>query len=190
MAEEKQKETKPEQKKEEKKEEKKAAKAKSMLISKEAAIGRIVRILQTDVPGSKNVYTGLTRIKGVSWAVSNAVCIKCNIDKKRKVETLSKEDIQKIEETIKKHDFPAFLLNRRNDFSTGISTHAVGSTIDLNEELDIKRLKKIRSFRGLRHAMGQPTRGQRTRSHFRTNRKKGVGVKVKQKPAAQAAGNK
>jgi len=186
MAEEKQKETKQEAKKEEKK----AVKAKPMLISKEAAAGRIIRILQTDVPGSKNVYTGLTRIKGVSWAISNAVCIQCGIDKKKKVETLSKEEIQKLEETIKKHDFPKFMLNRRNDYNTGIDTHAVGSSIDLNEELDIKRLKKIRSFRGLRHATGQPTRGQRTRSHFRTNRKKGVGVKVKQKPAAGAVGNK
>ena len=67
-----------------------------------------------------------------------------------------------------------------NDFITGEDSHLLGSNLDLNEELDIKRLKKIRSFRGYRHAMGQPTRGQSTRSHFRTNRKKGVGItKVK-----------
>jgi len=50
--------------------------------------------------------------------------------------------------------------------------------------MDIKRLKKIRSYRGLRHAMGQPTRGQSTRSHFRTNRKRGVGMKVNKPVAA------
>jgi small subunit ribosomal protein S13 len=182
-------EKKPEQKKEEKKkperaEEKKKAK---LITTREIIIGKIIRIMQTDVPGSKNVYAGLTRIKGVSWAISNAVCLMNNIDKKRKIETLSKEEIQKIEEALKAHKFPKFLLNRRNDFSTGGDSHILGSGLDMAKELDIKRLKKIRSFRGLRHATGQPTRGQRTRSHFRENRKRGVGVKVKQKPAVKGA---
>ena len=39
--------------------------------------------------------------------------------------------------------FPKFLLNRRSDFVTGIDNHIIGNDIDLNEELDIKRLKKI-----------------------------------------------
>ena len=34
----------------------------------------LVRILQTDIPGSKNVYVGLTYIKGISFAMSNALC--------------------------------------------------------------------------------------------------------------------
>ena len=43
-----------------------------------------------------------------------------------------------------------------------------------------RRLKKIRSYRGSRHAFGQPTRGQRTKSHFRTRKgKKSVGIKKK-----------
>ncbi len=172
-----------EKKKPERAEEKKKIKS---IPTREIIVGKIVRILQTDVPGDKNVYAGLTRIKGVSWAISNAVCLMDGIDKKRKIETLSKEEIQKIEDTLKQHKFPKFLLNRRNDIATGIDSHLIGAGLDLAKELDVKRLKKIRSFRGLRHATGQPTRGQRTRSHFRTNRKRGVGVKVKQKPAARA----
>ena len=152
---------------------------KSGLVSKEAPIGKIIRILQTDIPGASNIYTGLTRIKGVSWSISNAVCILNKFDKKRKIESLTKDEIQKIEETLKKSEFPKFLLNRRKDFISGIDSHIIGNTLDLTEELDIKRLKKIRSFRGLRHATGQPTRGQATRSHFRTNRKRGVGLKTK-----------
>lgn len=155
---------------------------KNKLIKKEEPVGRIIRIMQTDIPGNKNVYTGLTRIKGVSWAISNAICIIKEIDKKRKIESLSKEEIQKIEEALKEHKFPEYLLNRRKDFLTGEDGHLFGSNLDISRELDIKRLKKIRSFRGLRHATGQPTRGQRTRSHFRTNRKRGVGLKVKVKP--------
>ena len=72
-------------------------------------------------------------------------------------------------------------MNRRRDFSTNESKHLIGSDLDLVKEFDIKRLKGIRSYRGLRHALGQPTRGQKTRSNFRTNRKKGVGVKKKKR---------
>ena len=54
--------------------------------------------------------------------------------------------------------------------------------------MDIKRLKKIRSFRGWRHALGQPTRGQRTRSHFRSKKKgKSIGVTKKKVEAAPEA---
>jgi small subunit ribosomal protein S13 len=180
---------KQEQKKEKKPDAGKEEKKKAFLISKEAPTGRIVRILQTDIPGDKNVYAGLTRIKGVSWSISNALCIILKMDKMKKIETLTKEEITKIEETLKQHKFPQFLLNRRKDFTTGENKHILGQALDIEEELDIKRLKKIRSFRGLRHALGQPTRGQSTKSHFRTNRKKGVGMKLK-KPTTQVGGKK
>ena len=172
---------KPEVKKEQKAEKPKHEEKKKSIVSREVISGKIVRILQTDVPGDRNVYTGLTRIKGVSWAISNAACILLKLDKKRKIENLTKDEITKIEEFLKKGNFPRYLLNRRNDYTTGKDLHLLGNDLDLAEELDIKRLKKIRSFRGLRHATGQPTRGQSTKAHFRTNRKKGVGVKVKAK---------
>jgi small subunit ribosomal protein S13 len=187
MAEEKQEKK---QVKTEKKIEEKKKNPRQDLISKELMAGKIVRILQTDIPGSKNVYAGLTRIRGVSWAISNAVCKINNLDKNKKIESLTKEEVQKIETTLKEHKFPNFILNRRKDFTTGTDSHIIGSNLDLVEELDIKRLKKIRSYRGLRHATGQPTRGQRTKSHFRTNRKKGVGIKVKTTNVKGASTNK
>src|SRR3989344_4359726 len=146
---------------------------------------KIIRILQTDIPGNKKVYTGLIRIRGVSWAISNAICRILKIDKKRKIESLKEEEIKKIEEILKKGEFPSFLVNRRKDFSTGESKHIFGSDLDLVKEFDVKRLKKIRSYRGLRHALGLPTRGQSTRSHFRKNRKKGVVIKLKKKIVAK-----
>ena len=168
------------QKKQETKKEQPTSEAKKSLISKEAVYGKIVRILQTDVPADRTLYAGLTRIKGISWFISNAVCLNAKMDRNRKIDSLSKEEILKIEETIKEAKFPKFMINRRSDFTTGEDQHLSGNALDLAREMDIKRLKKIRSFRGLRHATGQPTRGQRTRSHFRTNRKKGVGItKVK-----------
>lgn len=182
MAEEKQKK----QEKNEDKAKKPEAPKKNPFISKEEPTGKIIRILQTDVPGNKTVYAGLTRIKGVSWAISNAVCMLSKTDKNKKIEALSKEEIAKLEDTIKNGKFPRFMINRRNDFETGEDRHVIGADLDMTREMDIKRLKKIRSYRGLRHATGQPTRGQSTRSHFRTNRKKGVGIgeKTAAKPAA------
>jgi len=159
-------------------EEKQVEKKKNPFIAKEEPTGKIVRIMQTDIPGNKSVYAGLTRIRGISWAISNVLCLKIGINKTKKIEELSKEEIQKVEEKMKNIECPEFLLNRRNDFTTGKNSHVITSDLDFEKEMDIKRLKKIRSYRGLRHAMGQPTRGQSTRSHFRTNRKRGVGMKV------------
>lgn len=175
----------PEQKK--KHPEKTKERTRSIIDKEISAAGKIIRILQTDIPGNKNIYAGLTRINGVSWAIANAVCILNNLDKSRKIESLAKEEIQKIEDALKRGVFPKFLINRRNDFTTGIDRHLIGADLDLAKELDIKRLKKIRSWRGWRHALGQPTRGQRTRSHFRTNRKKGVGIKLKKKAFKEGA---
>ncbi|MBM3233631.1 30S ribosomal protein S13 [Candidatus Pacearchaeota archaeon] len=143
---------------------------------------KIIRILSTDVPGNKQVYAGLTRIKGVSWSLSNAVCHVLGISKERKIVSLNEQEIKKISEFIKNPKLPDFMLNRRKDFEAGKSLHLIGSDLDLIKEFDIKRLKKIRSYRGLRHALGQPVRGQRTRSHFRTRgKKKAVGVMNKPK---------
>ena len=47
--------------------------------------GRIIRIMQKDIEGGMKLYPGLTKIKGVSWSFSNALCNKLGIDKKRKM---------------------------------------------------------------------------------------------------------
>jgi len=139
---------------------------------------QLIRIAETDIPGNKSVYSGLTLIKGISWGFSNAVCKKLGIDKNKKISDMSKEEIKKIEEFVKNPELPEFLVNRRKDIEIGKSKHLLTSALSLQKEFDVKRLKKIRTYRGLRHALGQPVRGQRTRSHFR---KKGraVGVSTK-----------
>ncbi len=141
---------------------------------------KIVRIMQTDIPGEKQVYVGLTKIKGVSWSFANALCYKLEMDKKKKISDLNAEEIKKIEEFIKSPTLPAFLLNRRKDLESGENKHFITTDLDLRKDFDIKRLKKIRSYRGLRHATGQPTRGQRTKSHFR-QKGKSMGVIKKAK---------
>jgi len=126
-----------------------------------------------------NVYPGLTKIKGVSWGLSNAVCKKLGIDKTTKIGNLTEDQITKITEFIKNPEVPKYLLNHQDDFETGGDKHLVGSDLELKTEFDIKRLKKIKCYRGLRHLSGLPSRGQRTKSNFRKNRRKGSGIKKK-----------
>ena len=142
---------------------------------------RIVRILSEDIEGGMKIYPGLAKIKGVSWSLSNAVCKKLKLDKNRKIGSLTQEEIKKISEFIKDPKLPQYLLNRRRDFSTGEDKHLVGSDLELQKEFDIKRLRKIRSYKGIRHSVGLPVRGQRTRGNFRKNRRKGAGIKKKSK---------
>ena len=142
---------------------------------------KLIRILAKDIEGKLKIYVGLTKIKGISWAFANAICKKLNLDKNRKIGSLSKEEIETINEFAKKPNVPEYLLNRRKDFETGENKQTVGNDLDLQKEFDVSRLKKIKSYRGQRHSLGLPMRGQRTRSHFRRNKKKSVGIKKKGK---------
>jgi len=147
----------------------------------------LVRIAGYDIPGSKQLLVGLTKIKGVGWALSNAACIKLKLDKKRKVSELTKDEIKKIEEFLKNPNIEPYLMNRRKDIETGETKHYIGADLEMKKDFDIRRLKKIRSYKGVRHTSGQPVRGQRTRSHFR---KKGQSVSVMKRKAEPAKGDK
>lgn len=138
----------------------------------------LVRILGFDIPGTKNIFVGLTYIKGVSWAISNALCIKLGIPKDKKIQELSKEEIKKVESFISNPDVYQFQKNRRFDPETGKTSHLYGSDLDVAKEFDIKRLKAMKSYVGIRHAAGQPVRGQRTKSHFRRKKTAIVGKKA------------
>ena len=81
----------------------------------------LVRILGYDIPGSKSIYPGLTRIKGVSWTISNAACLKLRYPRETKISELTKADLQKIETFLKNLEIPEFLKNRRLDKDTGQS---------------------------------------------------------------------
>lgn len=144
---------------------------------------RVVRILSKDVEGKSTVYHGLTKVKGISWSTSNAICKALGIDKKRKIGSLTEEELKNLSEFMKNPKLPFHILNRRKDFETGEDKHLIGTGLELQKDFDIKRLKKIKSYKGYRHALGLPVRGQRTRAHFRKNKSKGVGIKKKTKKA-------
>jgi len=153
----------------------------------------MIRIANTDLEGKKSIYIALRKIKGVNFMFSNAICNLLNIDKRKKAGVLSEGEIKDIEELILNPlKFPKWLLNRRKDYDSGEDLHIVGSRLKLRKEFDIKRLKKIKVYRGMRHAFGLPVRGQRTRAHFRKGRAVGVQKKKtqQQKKTVKGKGGK
>jgi small subunit ribosomal protein S13 len=77
------------------------------------------------------------------------------------------------------------MLNRRKDYNSGLDFHKLGPELDMTTRDDINRDKKIKAYRGMRHILGQPVRGQRTRSSFRTGGTLGVSRKKTASAAAQ-----
>lgn len=135
----------------------------------------LVRIADTDLDGRKHLLYALTKIKGVSVMMANAVCALVGIDSNSQIGLLSDEQIKKISDCVEhplEHGCPAWLVNRRWDRESGKNAHALGTELIIAVDNDIKRMKKIKCYKGVRHMMGQPVRGQRTRSNFRKNKGK------------------
>ena len=142
-----------------------------------------VRISNTDLDGNKLVYNSLTRIKGISYMFSNAILNTAGIDKIKKTGALTDNEVAKIDEIIKdpaKFKLPSWLFNRKKDPEDGSDKHLIGSVLSFTQDNDIKMMKKIKSYKGIRHSLGLPVRGQRTRSNFRRNKGKVMGVKRKE----------
>ena len=140
----------------------------------------IVRIGDTDLDGTQKVGFALLNIKGVGIGLADAVIKKAGINQENRLGFLSEVELAKIKdilETPSKHGLPSWLLNRSKDIETGRSFHQIGSELVLQRKTDIDRMKRIKSWRGFRHAHGLKVRGQRTKT---TGRKgKAVGVKKK-----------
>lgn len=145
----------------------------------------IVRVCETNVDGTKKIRQALLRVKGVGYALANAAPKMSGFGNVR-IGSLSDEQIEKVEDVIKnpvKYGFPAHMVNRVRESFTGESHHLVESELTLAVKTDIDFMKKIRCYKGVRHEIGQPVRGQRTRSSFRT----GIQVGVTRRGAAAPA---
>ncbi len=148
--------------------------------TKKTNIKQMIRLGGADLDGNRAIYHALRKIKGVSYAFSNAICNKLKFDKKKKIGELNDADIKKVEELLKdpkKFDLAAWVYNRQKDYDSGDDKHLISSDLKLRKDFDIKRLRMIKSYRGVRHGFGLPLRGQRTKSHFRKGATVGVSKK-------------
>ncbi|PSG98807.1 MAG: 30S ribosomal protein S13 [Nanohaloarchaea archaeon SW_7_43_1] len=151
---------------------------------------QIVRIARTGVGGAKPVSKALTGLKGVGDMYANAVSQKLDIDADQTLGDLSEDKIDEIEEIIKNPDqidLPTWVRNRRKERDTGEDNHLIESDLELKEEFDIRRMKEINSYKGWRHEIGLPVRGQKTKSSFRTGSKIGVSRARLQEEAAEGS---
>lgn len=142
-----------------------------------------VRFMEYVLDGDKKVKDILTNIKGIGFRIASALS---NILKLGNVTLgeLNDEQISKLENVVKnlQNYLPAWMLNHRNDQFTGKNLHYVGSDLNIAVKQDIDFMKKIKCYKGVRHILGQPVRGQRTRTSFRKGESVGV-IKKKEEPA-------
>ncbi len=146
----------------------------------------IVRIVNTDLEGTRRIVYALTVIKGIGIKLAKVIVDKANINPKTRVGFLSDAEIEKVTEIVKdlgSYEFPGWLLNRAKDSQTGKNLHLIGSDLVLQAKTDIDGMKNIRSWKGVRHAYGLKVRGQRTKATGRTG--KAIGVRVKKARARQ-----
>ncbi len=142
-----------------------------------------IRVANADLNGNHSIGRALTKIKGVGFQFANVICSTLKIDPDQKTGYLNDAIVKRIEEFLKdplKFNVPKWLFNRRKDYETGNDMHILTSDLDFTQDNDLKRMKKIRCYKGARHMKGLPVRGQRTKSNFRRNKGKGsLGVKKK-----------
>jgi len=122
-----------------------------------------VRIANTDLDGNKYILHAMKKIEGISFMLANAVCNMAGVEKTIKTGYLKDDDVKKLDEVMNnllKHNIPSWMLNRRNNYEDGKDYHLIKGNLSFAEENDVKRMKKIRSYRGVRHGLGLPVRGQ------------------------------
>ena len=154
----------------------------------------LVRVANTDLDGNKQLAFAMQKIKGVSLMFANAVCQVSGVDPKAKTGYLESEDIAKLTTTLKDTSkIPTWLKNRQKDYETGVDKHLLTSDLEFTQDNDIKRLKMVKSYKGLRHQLKLTVRGQRTQSNFRrtktANSRKKKQMKMKKGSQASQGGN-
>ena len=139
----------------------------------------IVRIANTDVAGEKTLARGLTSIKGIGTHMSILIIDATGLDRNLKMGNLTDAQIETIKEALENatNTAPKWMLNHRKDIETGKDIHLMGGEIDIRLRDEINIMKKIRSYKGIRHERGLAVRGQRTRA----NNRKGLTLGVSKK---------
>lgn len=122
----------------------------------------MARIAGVDLPREKRVEIGLTYIFGVGRSRSNEILNKTGINPDTRIRDLTDDEISKLRDVIEKE-------------------YVVEGDLRRDTALNIKRLLEIGCYRGRRHKMGLPVRGQRTKTNARTRKgpKKTVANKKK-----------
>lgn len=118
----------------------------------------MARILGVDIPRNKAMKIALQSLYGVGTKVAEEVLTDCGIDFEKNSNELTEEDVTSIRNTLSQNQFTV----------EGDLRRQIG--------LNIKRLKDLGCYRGVRHRRGLPVRGQRTHTNARTRKGKAVAI--------------
>ncbi len=109
------------------------------------------RLMGVDIPTDKQIQYSLTYLYGIGLHSAREVCEKLNIDPTRAASDLHEDEVGRI----------AALLER---------DYVVEGPLRRQVTQNIGRLREVRCYRGLRHRLGLPVRGQRTKTNARTRK--------------------
>jgi small subunit ribosomal protein S13 len=119
------------------------------------------RIAGIDIPDNKRIIISLRYVYGVGPKIAQEIIDQTKIDPDKRAKDLTGAEISKIQKVLDKYNIEGSLRKQLRD--------------------NVERLKRIGSYRGMRHIAGLPSRGQRTRVNGRTRRgkRKTVGASKK-----------
>ncbi len=127
-----------------------------------------MRILGINLPDEKRVDIGLTYLYGVGRSNVYEILKKSEIDPAVRVKSLSEDDQKRLQKVLE--------------------TYRLEGDLRVEIQGNIKRLREISSYRGVRHSRNLPVRGQRTKSNARTKRGKRVTIGAIKKEVAAKMG--
>ena len=125
----------------------------------------MARIAGVVIPSEKQVQIALTYIYGIGPKFASTILAAAKVEPTTRVKDLTEAEEQKIREIID-------------------SEYTVEGDLQRLVTNNIKRLKDVNAYRGLRHKAGLPVKGQRTRTNARTRKGKAIAVGGTQKKAA------
>lgn len=109
------------------------------------------RLLGVDIPNDKSAAVSLTYLYGVGPKTARALCHKAGIDPQRKAREMADDELSRL----------AALMER---------DYVVEGPLRRQVQQNVNRLRDIKCYRGIRHRLGLPVRGQRTRTNARTRK--------------------
>lgn len=120
----------------------------------------MARVMGVELPNQKKVFVALRYIFGIGPTRADAILENTKIDRDKRVKELTEDEVRKVAQFINEN-------------------YKIEGELKQDVQKDIKRLVEIGSFRGKRHRIGLPTRGQRTKTNARTRKgpKPGIGRK-------------
>lgn len=124
-----------------------------------------MRVAGVNIPDEKRIDIALTYIFGVGRSNVYEILEKAKIDPSKRTNKLTEEEIVRIQKTL--------------------DAYKIEGDLRADRVSDIKRLRDINAYRGVRHSKSLPVRGQRTRSNARTKRGKRVTIGAIKKEVAE-----